>query len=370
MRISSIALLVLSMAGTTMAQSAGPHLLVPGHKYTFSGLSHTEIDLGQRNTLLIGFDRYAQVRARQNVDSVLRLFVNDYRKVIDTTQNPTRATYALFRLGETDRSLDLRFTPQPASSFRFRKENPPLAVKTQQDTVQIVWASDTRLITDGKKVNSPDAYTIYLFVNSIDDIAGIDARGGVNGKLQTALESVRQYKGHDLTDPKMSFDMVQSADQRAQFIGPGLARAPFINIQPGIGVGLIRNQWVPSLNLDVQFIPNRNRSVGYGVGYVTNFFFAQSPDNGSFQTLRNDFLSVGVAFYNIDKNDRGKSFSRQTASFSVGMLVKRSGHYFDPNTIRLSGTVYQKGLFKVQPELYMSGLFKKVNPGLRLVVGF
>jgi hypothetical protein len=43
-------------------------------------LSHIEVELGQRNTVLIGFDQYRQVQARQNVDSVLRLFVNDYRK--------------------------------------------------------------------------------------------------------------------------------------------------------------------------------------------------------------------------------------------------------------------------------------------------
>ncbi|HLL94290.1 MAG TPA: hypothetical protein VK404_04875 [Spirosoma sp.] len=370
MRIAKIVMLVLSMAGTTMAQTPGAHLLIPGHKNKFVGLSHIEVELGQRNTLLIGFDRYRQVQARQNVDSVLRLFVNDYRKVADTAQSPTRATHAMFKLNGTDRTLDLRFTPQATSSFRFRKENPPLDVKTQQDTLHIVWASDFRTVTAGKKTVSPDDYSVYLFVNSFADIDDLLKAGGINGKVQTALESVRQYKGHDLTNPKMSFDMVQRTNQQAQFIAPGLAKAPFLSLQPGIGVGLIRNQWVPSLNLDIQFIPNRQRSVGYGIGYTSHFFFSQAPDNGSFQSFRNDFLSVGVAFYNADKDNKATSFSRQIASFSVGLLVKRNGSYFDRNTIRLDGTVYQKGLFKVKPELYMNGFFRKVNPGLRLVVGF
>lgn len=370
MRTAQSALLVLSMAGTTMAQTPGAHLLIPGHKNKFDGVSHIEVELGQRNTLLVGFDRYRQVQARQNVDSVLRLFVNDYRKVADTTQSPTQATHASFRLSGTDRTLNLRFTPQATSSFRFRKENLPLEVKTQQDTLHIVWASDSRTATNGKKTVLPDAHSVYLFVNSLTDIDDLLNEGGINGKLQTALESVRQYKGHDLTNPKMSFDMIQDANQRAQFISPGLAKAPFISFQPGIGVGLIRNQWVPSLNLDIQFIPNRHRNIGYGVGYTSTFFFSQAPDNGSFQAFRNDFLSVGVAFYNNSKDNKASSFSRQIASFSVGMLVKRTGPYFDRNTIRLSGTVYQKGLFKVNPELYMSGFFKKVSPGLRLVVGF
>lgn len=367
--VNQIVMLVLSVVGTTMAQQSGSHLLIPGHKRAFAGTSHVEVDLGQRNTLLVGFDRYAQVLARQNVDSVLRLFMADYRKVADTTQNSTRATHALFRFGDTDRALDLRFTPQPTESFRFRKENTPLAVKTRQDTVQVVWVSDSRTDPANKKAVLSGEFSIYLFVNSVDDIDGFLRAGGINSKLQTALESVRQYKGHDLTDPTMSFDMAQGIDQKAQFIGPGLARAPFISFQPGIGVGLVRNQWVPSLNLDVQFIPNRNRSVGYGIGYVSNFFFSQTPGDSRFQTFRNDFLTVGVAFYNSAKDDKAVPFSRQIASFTIGVPVYRSGPYFDRNTIRLGGTVYQKGLFKVQPELYMNGLFKKVYPGLKLVVG-
>jgi hypothetical protein len=353
-----------------MAQTAGPHLLIPDQRHTFSGLSHIEVELGQRNTLLVGFDRYAQILARQNVDSVIRLFVNDYRKVADTTQSPTRATHATFRLRDADRALDLRFTPQPTSSFRFRRDNPPLDVKTQQDTLHIVWASDSRTAVDSRKSVMPDAYGVYLFVNSITDLDDILRAGGINGALQKALESVRSYKGHDLTDPKMTFNMVQGVDKRAQFVGTGLAKAPFISLQPGIGAGLIRNQWVPSLNLDIQFIPDRRRRVGYGIGYTSTFFFSQAPDNGSFQSFRNDFLSAGISFYNADKGNNASSFNRQVASFSVGVLVKRSGSYFERNTIRLSGTVYHKGLFKVQPELYMNGFFKKVNPGLRLVVGF
>ena len=367
--VNQLVMLVLSVTGTSIAQQSESNLLIPGHKYKLQGLSHIEVDLGQRNTLLIGFDRFAQVQARQNVDSVLRLFMADYRKVADTTQSPTRATHALFRFGETDRALDLHFTDQPTASFRFRNQNPPLAVKTRQDTVQIVWASDSRTDTKHEKAYSPGEFSIYLFVNSIEDVDELLKRGGINGNLQTALESVRLYKGHDLTDPKMSFDMTQGVDQKARFIGPGLARAPFISFQPGIGVGLIRNQWVPSLNLDIQFIPNRNRSVGYGVGYVSNFFFSQAPGDGQFQTFRNDFLTVGVAFYNSRKDNSGPSFSRQIASFTIGLPVRRSGPYFDRNTIRLGGTAYQKGLFKVQPEVYMNGFFKKVYPGLKLVVG-
>ncbi|MFD2570112.1 hypothetical protein ACFSUS_05660 [Spirosoma soli] len=360
--INWVALLLMSMAGNVMAQPSGPRLAEPGAKRKYNGLSHIEVDLGQRNTLLVGFDRYAQVQARQNVDSVLRLFVADYRKVQDTTQSPTRAVHALFRLGEADRGVDLRYTPQTTESFRFSDGEEPAAVKKQQDTLQVVWS-----IT-GNQATYYD-FSIYLLVNDLSDIERFLKAGGVNANLRKALESVQQYKGHDLTSPRMSFDMIQQDNKEARFLSPGLAKSPFISFQPGVGVGLIRNQWVPSLNFEVQFVPTQLHNVGYSVSYLSNFFFSQSNLNDRLQTFRNDFLNVGVAFYYFNKDGQTSAFSRQIFSFYVGIPVHRSGFYFDRDAVRLSGTAYQKGLFKVQPELYMNGFFRHVNPGLKLVVG-
>lgn len=354
-----LTVLLLSIADLAVSQSRSPHLTEPGARRKFIGLSHIEVDMGQRNTLLLGFDRYAQAKVRQNVDSVLRLFVADYRKVRDTTQSPTQATHALFRLGDTDRSLALRHTPEQTTSFLFRDGDEPLQMKTRQDTLQIVWTS---LASE----TLPADFSLYVFVNSLADVDRLLRGGGVNKNVQQALESVRQYTGHDLTSPKMAFNMVQGIDNKATFLAPGLARSPFISIQPGIGVGLIRTQWVPSFNLDLQFIPSRFNRVGYSIGYTANFFFGQSAaDIGV-----SDFINFGIAFYRYNKDGRTVAFGRQMASFYVGLPVHRSERYFERNTIRLGGTAYQNGLFKVQTEIYTNGFFKNVYPSLRVVVGF
>ncbi len=378
-----IAGLLICLAGTTIAQSAGGRpagghpaggrLSEPGVRRKLSGQSHIEVDLGQRNTLIVGFNRYAQVLARQNVDSLLRLFVADYEQIADTIQSPTRATHVFFRVSKTDRTIDLSYTPQPTTSFLFRVGEEPSMIKTGQDTLQIVWESAATRALLRKEVTGVDFsvydFSIYLFINQLSDVKAFVQAGGINDKLQTALAAVRSYKGHDLTEPKMSFDMTQGADQRTRFINPGLARSPFISLQPGVGVGLIRNQWVPSLNAELQFIPSRFHNVGYSVSYASTFFFAQSGLDNRFQTFRNDFLNVGLAFYYFNKDGRTSAFSRQIFSFYVGVPVHRRGPYFERDAIRLSGTVYQKGLFKVQPEFYMNGFFRNVNPGLRLMVG-
>jgi len=360
-----IALLLMSMAGTTMAQSTESHLVGPGKRNRFNGQSHIEVDLGQKNALVVGFTTFAQLIARQNVDSVLRLFIADYKRIADTTQTSLSATHALLRLGDISRTVDVRQTAQSTTSFRFMTgKTEPVLVKTQQDTLQVVWSSAT----------SPLPYydfSYYLLVNNLSDIERLLQNGGVNEKLQEALKAVRQYGGHDLTNPKMSFDLRykrEGSSIQTNFINPGLAKNPFLSFLPTIGVGLIRNQWVPSANLDIQFIPTRFKGVGYSVGYLSNFFF-QNPADGRSLIQRNDFLSFGVAFYRNNPDGRTPAFDRLRTSFQVGFLVHRSGDYFAKNTIRLSGTVYQKGFIKIQPELYMNGFFKQVYPGVRIGFG-
>ncbi|AKD57531.1 hypothetical protein [Spirosoma radiotolerans] len=358
-----ITVLLLSIVGIAMSQSTTPHLTEPDAKQKFIGLSHIEIDLGQRNTLLVGFNRYVQVQDRQNIDSVLRLFVANYLTVEDTTQSPIRATHALFRLGETDRALALRYTPQPTTNFRFRDDDKPVEVKTQQDTLQIVWTSATAQAL-------PNDFSIYLLINNLHDVERLLREGGINQKLQKAIEAVQAYKGHNLTSPRLAYTLLQGEDGKSSIVQPGLIGSPFLNIQPSIGVGLIRNQWVPSFNLFLSLIPSRFHRLGYGIGYTSTFFFSQSTTDGSFQAFRNDFLSVGVTIYGRKKDNRTTAFGREAGSFYVGMPVHRRGSYFEKNTFRLGGTAYHNGLFKVQPEIYMTGFFKKVYPGLRLVVGF
>jgi hypothetical protein len=348
-----------------MAQQTDSHLDGPDKRGRFNGLSHIEVELGHKNALVVGFTNVRQVQARKNIDSVLRLFVANYQRVADTVQTPLMATHALFRLGETSQLMDIRYTPQPTTSFRFTGGRAaPVLVKTKQDTLQIVWSSAV----------APLPYydfSLYLLLNSLTDIEQLLQNGDLNGKLQEALKSVSQYKGHDLTDPKMSFDMLYKSDGTAaqtKFISPGLAKGSFISFQPGLGVGLIRSQWVPSLNFDAQFIPDRFKGVGYSVGYLSNFFF-QNPADGLGAIQRTDFLTVGMAFYRKSTDGRQAAFDRLRTSFSIGIPVYRSGNHFTKETIRLSGTIYQKGFIKIQPELYMNGFFKQVYPGVRIGFG-
>lgn len=357
-----VAVFLLSTVGKSLCQSTGNHLTEPGAKRKFTGLSHIEIDLGQRNTLLIGFDQYAQVLARKNVDSVLRLFMADYRNVEDTTQPTTRSIHALFKLRPDNRDLSVRAAPQPTTDYRFRNGESPVEVKTKQDTLQVVWMSATARAT-------PTDFAVYFLVNNLRDLDRLLRAGGVNAKVEQALESVRTFNHHNLTSPRYTFDLLQPLDSKPTFRTPGLARDPFLSIHLGIGVGLIRNQWVPSFNFDVEIVPNRFQQVGYFVGYTSNFFFQSAADN-SLQTFRNDFVHAGVSFYRKDKDSRTANFTKHIASFYVGLPVYRSGSYFAPNTIKLGATVYQNWLLKVQTDVYMNGFFKQVNPSLRLVVGF
>lgn len=366
------ALLLMSVAGITMAQSGrfesqATHLLNPGGRGGyFDGVSHIEVDLGQKNALVVGFNKFADVEARKNIDSVLRLFVANYQRIIDTTQSQSTTTHALFRLGQTNQTVDIRYAPQPTTSFRFTGDRAaPTLVKTRQDTLQIVWSSAVSALPRYD-------FSVYLLVNNLDDVEELLKNGETNSRLQEALTAVRQYKGHDLTNPRLSFDLFCRRNGKSVemfFFAPGLVKSPYISLHLlGIGVGLIRDRWVPSINPSLEFIPNRRGIVGYSVGYLSNFFFSNDPD-GRARAQRNDFLTVGVSLYKRNEDADKKYLTKFRAGFSVGFSTYRSGNYFERNTIRLGGELALGSLVKIQPEIYMNGFFKQVYPGLRIGFG-
>ena len=375
-----MALLLTGLTGTAMAQqphlsssdkspnrvngslpaNESSHLTTPENRRNFEGLSHIEVRLGKRNVLLVGFNKYDQVRARQNVDSVLRLFVADYAQIRDSTAAGTSGLHLTYRLSPVGRVIDQRTTPPAATSFQFSVGEPPALLKLRQDTLRVLWENP------GQRT-AHHQFAVYLLLNTIDNAAQLLAEGGVNARLQTALDNVQTYKHPDLTNPRMAFNLVQTNQRESQFIGPGLARSPFLSLQPSFGVGLIRNQLAPSLHFNAEFIPSRFHTVGYSVSYLSTFFFQNPADGRAVQ--RNDFLNVGLTFYRSKPNSLEGDFNRVLAGFYVGIPVHRSGGVFSKDAIRLSSTIYQKGFIKIQPELYMNGFFKQVFPGIRIGFG-
>ncbi|NID11870.1 hypothetical protein [Fibrivirga algicola] len=379
--VVKMALLLTGLSGTAMAQQTQltvpdntpnrkeraasyalrAHLSTPGNRRNFEGTSHIEVRLSKQAALLIGFNRYAQVRARQNIDSVLRLFVTDYAQVRDSAVVGTSGLRFTYRLSATARVIDQRTTSPNFTSFQFSVGEPPALLKLRQDTLRVLWENP------GQRTPYHQ-FAVYLLLNSIDDITQLLAEGGVNARLQTALDNVQSYKNHDLTNPKMAFNLVQTNQREYQFINPGLARGPFISLQPSLGVGLIRNQLAPSLSFSAEFIPSRYHTVGYSVNYLSTFFF-QNPADGQAAVFRTDFLNIGLTFYYSKANNLEGDFSRVLAGFYAGIPVYRSGNQFAKDAIRLSGTIYQKGFLKIQPEIYMNGFFKQVYPGVRIGFG-
>ena len=163
--------------------------------------------------------------------------------------------------------------------------------------------------------------------------------------------------------------MVQPTTGEPRFSRTGLVKSPYISLHlTGIGIGLIRNQWVPSLNPSLEFVPSRLRGVGYSVSYLANFFFTDGSD-GHFRTQRNDFLTLGISLYKRSEAHGKPDFNRFRAGFSVGFITHRSGNFFADNAIRLGGEIALGGLVKLQPELYMNGFFRQVFPGMRVSFG-
>jgi hypothetical protein len=357
-------LLLLSMAGTALAQRATPRLTQPGVARQFTGRSHIEIDLGKQNTLIIGFDRLVQIRTQSSLDSVLRLVLADYRTLLDTTSGAanTASVYVLANVSSVSRTIDLRRTSSPTTRFRFMAQaTEPVQLKTQQDTLQLIWQD-----AQPRAYGHTSGFSAYLILNNLTDLDELLRNGGVDAKLRQAVEAAQPFE--NAKKAHANFDLIQPEKNPVAIINRGHYRSPFISLHIlGIGAGLIRNQWVPSLNPSLEFVPGRFQRVSYSVSYLANFFFTNTPD-GSIRTQRNDFATLGISVYKRDATRNETDFDKLRFGFSVGFSTYRSDSYFGKDAIRLSGELPLGNLLKIQPELYMNGFFRQVFPGLR--VGF
>lgn len=346
-----VLLLILSGAGPVLSQ--GPNL---PKQYRLSNQILLKLEKG--NQLGINYERYEDLLRHRNIDSVLRLFVRDYEKIRDTTR-PLDGRRVSFFLNAHLRNIQVAYYPQKSDYFGFREgEDEPLQLKTTVDTLTIPgWTENAE---------SRQRIGYYLILNNIDDVRRYLAEGGFNSRIDSAQAEIIRFRKHPLTRDKISYRL-EMLGWKAEFSHLQSQTAGFLSLQPRLEAGLIRHRFVPSAAFDIQIVPNSFRQLGYSVGIRSDFFFRERPEGG-YLTERNDFLNFGVHIYKKDNGERRANFNKLVTSLYVGVPIRRRGDYFDSNTIRIGGTVYTKGLIRIQPELYMNGFFRNVFPGIR--VGF
>lgn len=377
--------LLLGAVGLGFAQQPARYAALQPQTTRISpfSLSSVEIDLAQLNAtngpgnvLRIEFDSYAQLLAHRNIDSVLRLFVREYAKVRDTSQTTSSFAYD-FLPTKLVQGSRLRVYPARVEQYSFTNLRGPVSVKSHQDTLHVfswLWQrdrrvgqyADSKVYTDRLQIAGRwQPVNFYFLVNDLSKVEKLLDRGGLNKHLDRVLTAIRDYRSHDLTNPKMAFSAIYNGI-RTEIQQPGLANAPMLILGGNVGAGLTRSQLAPSLEATVQLAPSRFRRATYTVGYLATFFPVRTLD-GALGTVRNDFLNLGVTLYQSEANGR-TDFERVRAGFYVGIPTHRGDNVFSRGTLRFSATLFQKNFLKIQPEVYTN--FKnEFFPGVRIGFG-
>ncbi len=135
----------------------------------------------------------------------------------------------------------------------------------------------------------------------------------------------------------------------------------FLEINLGVGAGLVRNTWVPDVSLGVGIGFRHKGTIRFP--YVsTNLLFAFDAEA---KTRINTFLNLGYG-WDISK----KSKKKDLLGMEIGYLVSRQGDLFGKNTFKVGANWSPvKGVY-VNPHLYITDNFSTLFPGIRIGFGF
>lgn len=351
---------------------------LPGTKpWALEKHSRYQFEFEKGNKLVVYAPNVRSLQQFQNIDSTLALFVRDFKKIKTGLEETTNARTVIYKpLSNGQYQLDLKEHISAQQRFQLRPQNAePLLLKTSQDTLLIV--QNATAPVQIKVGNAKDKSLVvnelvyFCFVlNNLEDAEVLAETSTANAHIRKALEDVKKYTGHDLTDERFSFEYTDTSLSGRKFRKVQNKKEDFIAVHPSFGIGLFRNQWVPNSQVDFTFVPNRYKTIGYTVGWRSMFFTERDDQTQRFTTHSNGFVQVGVTFYDF-RRPSSKQINTQKVLFGayLGHSVTRNGPIFDKNTWNFSMTVTTYGMFKIQPEIYFNGFFKSVQPGLRLQIG-
>ena len=131
-----------------------------GFPQSFENLSKINIDLGQKNVLLIGVKNLKNLEDNKNIDSVLVLFLNDYQALKPSLKESTNARSIRYTINSSGvQVLDLQEYPQKIDKIQLRTGQEPVMIKTQSDTLIII---RNNRIQNTPKV--PEDFTHFYFI--------------------------------------------------------------------------------------------------------------------------------------------------------------------------------------------------------------
>lgn len=329
------------------------------------------VDLGKGNTMQVELSDIADLDRFANIDSLLRVFLQDIIPLQDSLADETaakRIDYVTDELGR--KKIHIRIF-KPVGSGYILQSGEVSALKLEQDTVHFFGSKPyTERSTLLKPFTVIRYYRLSFFVNRVSDLHNyLDA--GLNEKISEIRKNantrwIKDEQGR--WHIKKGDQSIYSNHQPAGFVGN---TGDYLTARGSVNIQNYKNYFVPSASLGIGLVLNNGHTKrDLGLLWEPHFFFAKNAA-GKLQTFRNDFISLTYSQMRVRKNMTTKENSFLPV-FSLGYLVNRKGEYFEKNTWRVGAGQLSlfKGIIKIEPVFYFNDLFKGVTPGLRLMLGF
>jgi hypothetical protein len=368
-RIIFLMMLTSGISGALYAQH--PAVSKTDKKFELSDDEFTRrffIDLGKGNKLRIELKDMADLDRLKNMDSILRVFLQDIEPLKDSLSDDLSSRRIDYLMDSNGRKeIRLQQSGPKGSSFVLNRGE-LAALKIEQDTVNLIGTVPFIAKYSFRKP-FPDTrrYRVSFIVNQLYELPAILA-SGLNDKISSLQQNVnsgwqRDKDGqlHLLKDPAISAKL-----PKGYFTGHGDYLTPDISVN----LQNYKNHFVPSFSLGARVILSNaiyKREIGL---YWEPQFLFQNTD-GRLKTFRNDFLALSFGQGPIRDNDPLKESSLQVI-ISIGYLIRRDGAYFDKHSLRLGmGRLSLfEGKTQIEPMLYFHDLFREVTPGIRWIQRF
>ena len=333
------------------------------------------IDLGKGNRMQVEAVEMEDLDQLSNVDSLLRLFLQDIQLFKDSLSNELtakRIDYVIDPAGKNKIRIQ-SFAPA-GSSFLLQHGN-TAALKLAQDTLHITGTVNYKNVDARKTVQTLQRYFRLTFI--VNQLEGL--KEYTDGSLHDKMISVRNSEHQRWVtaagpEERWHIKKGDKSISAAQPAGYSSGLGDYLRINAGLNLQNYKNYFTPSFNISAAIVVNAKKTrYDIGLAWEPHFMFAKNS-LGNLQTYRNDFLTLSAGF--DPKTEKARNPNEAHADFfrhfSLGWLVNRQGDFFEPHTFRLGtgGIDWLNGKIKLEPVLYFHNFFKGATPGLRLSVNF
>jgi hypothetical protein len=322
-----------------------------------------------------------QLNYLPNLDSLLTIVKEAVQPLQDSLKEDgfvRRVDFVFNNYTNAPRVRIVTYNNRPINYTYVKKEL--VQLKVDMDTLRIKIITPTgkkiKIFKNGKPefIDGKASFIILFTLNNIININSAD-----NNVLSLCINKLKETNQASLaTESKNNRKAIYNATfnlTENKLISP--SKSKWIKHSWGHNSELVPNlytslqyslgSFVPSMGAGLRYtFANRNLSTKrIFATWEPHFFFSRNINN-ELKTDRNDFLTLRYTELET-KRTSGFDF---IANFSLGLLVRKQGNWFEKNTLKLGLPGARSGWLQVEPELFFTGLLKQVSPSLKITLHY